>query len=888
MDKLSRKRAIVSRVAALWKELWDRFTGTVGPNGGLSDQRPRAEGDVGEEIDTDRDEIAQAIRIGQENLEILRLAGDWCLNIGHTRGPFGVGLIEEQSGLPISGGSLRCDFAKAPSIFGMQLKETAVDFYEENCIGCGDRVATAAHEHLGTWADSQIAERKRLNAEAAQEHQQAIEACKSRAANRRFLLGQAEPATQSILDLLDRVDSVDRDEEAEDLLVKHAEMAPSDFSDPLVEHMSAEALAIANSGFLDAVFAIFERQERPSAGYAVDMAFRAIGENIGTGGAGRIISTHAQDFDVTEESLRGIVSLAAGRPDPMQGRRVDSQPAALLRFYDCDPERATGLLCDLLDDADVWTRADTGHATQMIISARPPLRPLLLPSLLDSLRHPDSSKHLGDPFAASQIASVVGELFVSDPEITDEALSKRIQSADPTLARKLWDCYESACRRRFRDEVPQEAIDTIIRRSLLFLESDLDAVLNRDIADNLSHICGAHGLDAAWLVRNLVRLLTRWAQKLREMDAREPNSEDLSVESYFAFEGERVLYTTILNCLQTALKDGAKASPAAYLKAIESQWDSADIKVARIWLLNVLQEVVQDQTTLDLALPLLRRSLSGSSPSERGAALRVLGAIRSPAVLVPEDVTARVLEAIDDKHLVVMTAAIRATRSIAIPAERGLLIIPRMLVFTAAYGTNALYADDVGRAIRLALRLAKGQENEEIIQRLFLEELSKLPSGEAAKHLCRLDLEDHTYWCRTALSALRIDSRPQYQGIGDMDRETILRKLSARPTPEIAPYFSDLSEVALERLPYKQWWSSAVADLYVLHQRHDLAATLADEMVEQYPETYEQRPMRARARLIALGHRANAAIAKGDRDSQSQILSDWADLVSERRVDEQD
>jgi hypothetical protein len=835
---------------------------------------------VAEEVDSDRDEVARAIRVGEENLEILRLAGDWCQNIDRTRGPFGVGLIEEQFGLPVSGGSLRCDFAKAPSLFGMQLKETAVRFYEENCIGCADRVATAAHQHLGTWADSQIAERQRLNAEAEQKRQQAIEACKSRAANRRLLLGQTEPATQSILDLLDRVDSVDRDKEAEDLLVKHAEMAPSDFSDPLVEHMSAEAMAIANSGFLDAVFAIFERQERPSADYTVDIAFRAIGENIGIGGAGRIISTHARDFDVAEESLRGIVGLAAGRPDPLRGRRVDSQPAALLRFYDCDPEGAIGLLCDLLDDPDEWTRANAGHATQMIISARPPLRSLLLPSLLDSLRHADGSRYLGDPFAASQVASVVGELFVADPENTDKELSERIQTADPALARRLWDCYESACGRRFRDDVPQEAIDTIIRRSLVFLESGLDAELNRDIADNLSHIRGAHGLDAAWLVRNLIRLLTRWTQMLREMDAREPNAEDLSVESYLDFESERVLYTTILNRLRTALENAAKGSPATYLHVLESQWDSADIKVARVWLLDVLQEAVRDQTTLDLALPLLRRSFSGSSPGEKAAALRVVGAIRPSAVLVPEDVTARVLEAIDDKYLSVMTAAIRATRSIVIPAERGRFIIPQMLVFTAAYGTNALYTDDVGRAIRLALRLAKGQENEKLVQRLFLEELSRLPSGEAAKHLSWLDLEDHPSWCGTALSALRIDSRPQYLGLGDMDRVTILRKLSARPTPEIAPYFSDLSEIALVWLPYKQWWSSAVADLFVLHQQHDLAATLADKVVEQYPDTYEQRPMRARARQIVLSHRANAAIAKDDRESQSQVMSDWAKLVS--------
>ena len=132
------------------------------------------------------DRIAQAIQIGEENHQILRLAEAWCRNISHTKGPLGTGLIEEMTGLPVGGGSLRCDFATAPTIFGMQLKNTAVGFYEENCIGCVDRAATDATEHLGSWADVRIAERGRMDAEAARQHQEALEASRMRAANRRF------------------------------------------------------------------------------------------------------------------------------------------------------------------------------------------------------------------------------------------------------------------------------------------------------------------------------------------------------------------------------------------------------------------------------------------------------------------------------------------------------------------------------------------------------------------------------------------------------------------------------------------------------------------------------------------------------------------------------
>ncbi len=83
-----------------------------------------------------QDDIDRTTAIGIENAEILTLAANWCENIGVTRGPMGVGLVEQVTGLPVGGGSLRCSHAHTPTSFGMQLKFSAADFYQENCIGC--------------------------------------------------------------------------------------------------------------------------------------------------------------------------------------------------------------------------------------------------------------------------------------------------------------------------------------------------------------------------------------------------------------------------------------------------------------------------------------------------------------------------------------------------------------------------------------------------------------------------------------------------------------------------------------------------------------------------------------------------------------------------------
>ena len=625
-------RVIVSRLGPCWRALRSQLAGTVKLHSRRTHERATKGDDVGEGVDAmdaEHDSVGQTMRIGEENLQILLLAGAWCQNMGYTKGLLGVGLVEEMTGLPVSGGSLRCDFAKAPSILSMRLKETAVGFYEENCIGCAERIATEATdatEHLGSWADEKIADRERMSAKAAQERQKAVVGSRSRAANRRLILGRTDPATQSILDLLDQVDSVDRNKEAEELLIKHAEMVPSDFSDAVVGYMTTEAMDILNGVFLEASLAIFERQSRPSPESALQIAFQALSENIALSAAGRIIATHAHEFNVDEKSLKGVVTLAAGWSEPLSDRRVDPQPAALLRFYDCEPEGAVGILGDLLQEADVWTRAHAAHAAERLIAARPESGMSLLPELLDSLRLPDASETLGDPFAAGQAAKVVADIFVANIRQCDEQLAARVRHSDPSYFERLWGCYASASPSRYRESVPEEAIERIVERSLVLLEDDAATDTLIDVAENLSHICREHAIGSARLIRKLICLAILWTNRLQELDTIEPASEDLTAEAFFTISGERSLRSGILNRLKTGLEEVARTNPGEYVTQIEAKWNSIEEEDVRSRLLDVLQRVVHEQESWKQALPLIERSLRGDSPSEKAAALRVLGA----------------------------------------------------------------------------------------------------------------------------------------------------------------------------------------------------------------------------------------------------------------------
>jgi hypothetical protein len=81
-----------------------------------------------------RDEFERAVEMGRQNAEMISLGKAWCTHIRNDRGPLGVGMLEQQTGLPVTGGRFTCDYARNPvHTFGMELAVSALDFYQHNC-----------------------------------------------------------------------------------------------------------------------------------------------------------------------------------------------------------------------------------------------------------------------------------------------------------------------------------------------------------------------------------------------------------------------------------------------------------------------------------------------------------------------------------------------------------------------------------------------------------------------------------------------------------------------------------------------------------------------------------------------------------------------------------
>ncbi|UZE49288.1 hypothetical protein [Rhodopseudomonas sp. P2A-2r] len=82
-----------------------------------------------------RDRIKEAMESGENNLRTMKLIHNWCAHAKIVKHG-GVGLVEQQTGLPIGHHLIECPHAPAGGMAAFDLADTAIDFYDRNCHDC--------------------------------------------------------------------------------------------------------------------------------------------------------------------------------------------------------------------------------------------------------------------------------------------------------------------------------------------------------------------------------------------------------------------------------------------------------------------------------------------------------------------------------------------------------------------------------------------------------------------------------------------------------------------------------------------------------------------------------------------------------------------------------
>jgi len=828
-----------------------------------------------------QDEIDQATTIGIENAQILELAANWCEHIGVTRGPLGVGLLEQATGLPIGGGSLRCSYVRAPTSFGMQLKLSVADFYEKNCLGCRHHKPTGRAPHLGTWAYTVLAVRDEQGRKGEEERRVEQEKRRKRSEQRRFLLGSPNPTVQAILDLVERVDAQEPDPDAERLLLKHAELSPQDFPEALLNHLASEGLAIGRGPLVEVVFRVFERAGCPSLGAVLGLAFAAVREGIAAQAAGTLIGQHATEIPTDERTRNALVSLAAGTfefPNDWTGARPDS----LLRFFDLNPDGTGGTVSALLRDPDPWVRAGAARAAQALVRSKPASADLLLPALLECVGMEDRSRYGGDPFPSSKAADVVGDILVADPAGCDAAILARLQGGSERQARAFWQCYWHASPSRFRDTVPREAIGVIQRRAVALLKEDRPIKFLAQVAETLSRLTddtdGATGV----ALEDLVDLLLLWNEKHREARTFKFTESTTPLEAMEA-QSHQIQVGAIARNLEEAVEGRANADVTAYMAAIMPIWERPGglglVDEDRASLIKALGSI-RTKEQLDAAEPLLGRVLSAGETIERAAALQVFKEMHWRALDIPKALQHQMVANLFHEKLLVVVHAIRALPIVDVKPSDRPRIINQLLGFAHTYKGEPLRSDDVVLAIGQALRLAEGHSYVSQVTELALQIVNAMPRTDAAEALSHLRLlRTGPDWVASVIRALQPDQRPEWYGVHEMKREGLLKTLTEAPREWLEAHWGALEAVAKYDVDLLSSWTCAIADLMARHGEHERAARICQDIVDRIPNTREHAHIRRTAILITYGHRVDAAV--NDPAAARQLLEEALQIATE-------
>ena len=800
--------------------------------------------------------MRDALEVGLENIEILRLAKTWCENATMVGG-LGVGEFERASGFPINGGSLRCDYAKVPpQILGMQLAHSALAFYEANCVGCADRVPGGQGPDLATWAKEQ---RRQRDVERAQwEHERAAESTRraERHQDRRRRLSSTSAPVAEILDLVERIDAERPDPQAAKDLLILADQEPEAFDEAVLHDLHQTGLVVHSDALMEAVLIVCERREAPD-GDVLPIAIEAMGNGLAMSRAGAIIARTAEILDPNPTVLEHIVELAGGTGHVIGRGDRAPEPAALIRMFDLEPAAVIARLCALTVLDERWARARALRAAEQLIVERPQTADDLMPSILDSLVLEDDSRGHPAPFAAEAARRAAGAALWASPERADRLIQERWAGTGARDRRRYLECYRPP---RRRANVPRATTALIARRSLEAVEREDDGLL-RLAAETLAQVCGGGPAHVDVPIQDVIESLVRLAARTDVLAAQPVNPDPLAAMGQ---QSQLLAHEFALSKIRDAIAGLGKSTPNALVALIERKWaEAASPCRVRIVLVEVLEKALSDQHDLALALPFLSQVLEQGGQNEKRAALHVVEATtRWSSFSLPPVVADQALACLEDPMLA--KHAVNLLDAMTIPDDRLVLVLESLLTACRRALSDRLDDYRVQNTFIAVLRLSRNTPYASAVDEIVFDIVDGAYTSDAAELLSRILPREHARWLPAAVRALHRDEDAQWWGLKDHERDDLLRIIVDRGDAA-RPWCQDLVAVAHERLSLwgsHQAWE--IADVLASIGEHDSAAAVSHAVLDSIPEVPENRERRRHARTIEIGHTVEAAIERGD------------------------
>ena len=832
-----------------------------------------------------QDEFERAVETGRENQEFIGLGKAWCAHIRTDRSGWGVGIIEEMTDLPVTGGRFACDFSRAPLGFsGMRLADSALAFYEDNCVGCPDHSPGGRIPNLRTWAEKLIAERSQSQAAETEAERVADEERRLRMAERTRLGARLSAASQEVIGAVNRLDADPADRNAADSLRDAALLAPDSFPEAVREMLYEDARLLERAVLLE-VLVTLDSQDGPPALHS--LCVDAVVNGWASAEGFRYLSEHGVADDVSDDFLGAVVFHAAEKGPPWSREPGDS--AALLHYHSLVPEAVEEKLSALLRNGEPWFRAAAGSAAQALISERQDVGERLHPALLDGLRfHEDPTDHR---VATAEVSTAVALVLQGSIEVAGAAIKRRWDRASPEYRVRLIGCYDRLLRSFPRDqEVPGE-----IGRAALGLA--IDALSEPDGPQFHLTFLDDYRLRAADLLRiaarvcpaaspstdRLLGLLLEWIE--RRSSLAESQQDDL--QHAMERRGNRIRIGRIIDDIGAAAIEAASSDPAGFLGLCADLYGGSeskpDVQAEAVGMAG--SAAAKFPGHLNDALPLIYTAMLSAPIIVRFSGIRAaMAATRGiPPESIPPLLAQAAAAGLRDRYLAVIAEATKAIQRMPADLIDTKKTVSLLIWIATAYAADRLQDQLVEDALSAALGLA--QSDEELlpsVAKTALQAINLMPPYNARKLLqWHFALQEQEEWADAAINALRPDDDPQYESLSweGEDGEGLLRELARR---SLAPHqIESLADTAIEagRTNHARCLFSAetLAEL----GRPDLSAEVFRARLGEIPDTIENRWQRSSIGLVILRLELEDAIASDDRERQSGIVERAKSLLGE-------
>lgn len=832
-----------------------------------------------------KDEIERAVKAGKKNAEAMKLMHNWCSHASARR-IGGIGMIEQSTGLPIGHFSMECDHAPAGGMACWDFGESALDFYDRNCIGCKAR-APVGFPNLSKLVAERDEAKRIADARQNVEQDRAEQALAQRTNSRLALRPELDAVNQAIIDDLDAYDrnheNVDRHR-----VIEAARLAPDRLDPRIIDLVFCQA---SQSGLIALLALEIGAHVATKEKRTTLLAQRLFRDGLGRETAARILSANLAQ--IADPDLVELVPEAARFASPdhdhfFGGLQPPHDPKLLHTIWDVKPDAVRAGIDRILDQKTVRSSQLAGRTIRLILERDPFVaKSFVRPATSRYVRAKQLLSDLGDYESLGDMAGAIDLLWNLEPEAVDNVLQDLGIGADIEAKRNIANLYSLALRNRsFHDEkaiLPDKRLRIGLDR-LTWLPSQIfDHKVLSTVSSALSY-----PPDELWpLVEEHIDKLIGAAllldQHIASVDAQQ--SENASFLEHLERGNLRsAAYDVVKSFLKTAAK-AARSGTARdqFIAAIQAIPEERAL--LRGIAVKALAEIATDVAGLKAVLPLLYSGMVGADVLGRAKAASALSEIptrnwQNLPPLVYEVFCTLLL----DQFVAVHQSAAQTLRRISLPEHLKPRAAFALFQLVSAYTNSEKDDDFLVDCISELAHLAK-----------------YLPNPDKVRNFCcHAVLKAQPLYVRSEVTGLRHSLKecddfalvvahvlPEYAGnLNSRDDEAKL--IHSLSSDGVMKHKRRLADLGKEFADEEMWMSTLIADALYRAGAADEASDVLRHMETKFESTIKDKSRSFFVGFPLLAYQMEQALVDCDDERWTALSEEWnAKTIEQNELSEE-